>query len=149
MNHQEIFDRVVDHLARQKAPAIDDQGNCVLRGEQGRKCAVGALIPDNAYHPNMEFDSALCYASSGGAADTTHGWIRRNMGAMRDTASADFRLLQRLQTAHDEAAELPEYHVGGAWSEKLDACAEKYGLIFDRIEFLKRFDDPSYCYPSP
>lgn len=32
----------------------DDSGMCVYRGTEGRKCAVGWVIPDAVYTPGME-----------------------------------------------------------------------------------------------
>ena len=54
MTRQEIFDKVVAHFAVQRAPAVDDEGACLYRTDDGRKCAVGALIPDDAYDPKCE-----------------------------------------------------------------------------------------------
>lgn len=52
---QEIFDRVAAHLRKQGSCSMCDadgyRGNklCLYRTEDGRKCAIGALIPDD--HP--------------------------------------------------------------------------------------------------
>lgn len=46
---QAIFDAAVSGLIAQGEPAIDEHGGCVYRGRGGLKCAVGMLIPDNAY----------------------------------------------------------------------------------------------------
>lgn len=51
---QSVFDEVVGHLMRQGAPARKSTyGACLYRSEE-RKCAVGFLIPDEAYVPEME-----------------------------------------------------------------------------------------------
>ena len=62
MNKQQIFDAVVNHLAAQKTQSIsprpDGKGTqCAYRGENGAKCAVGCLIPDELYDPSMEGDN--------------------------------------------------------------------------------------------
>lgn len=50
---QEIFDTVVNHLHKQGKPA--EVGNtCRYRTEDGLMCAVGCLIPDDKYKPEME-----------------------------------------------------------------------------------------------
>ena len=54
MNAQEIFDTVVTHLYTQGKQADDGMGGCMYRTVGGLKCAVGCLIPDDQYHPNME-----------------------------------------------------------------------------------------------
>lgn len=53
MNPQEIFDTVVKHLREQGGPAHDNE-SCAYRAPDGRKCAVGCLIPDYLYHKSME-----------------------------------------------------------------------------------------------
>jgi hypothetical protein len=53
MTNQEIFDFVVRALLKQGRPAYD--GNqCRYRTSDGRKCAIGHLIPDEKYTPAME-----------------------------------------------------------------------------------------------
>lgn len=52
--HQEIFDEVVEHLFNQGRKAQTKGGGCMYRCEDGRKCAVGALIPDDMYDDYFE-----------------------------------------------------------------------------------------------
>jgi hypothetical protein len=48
---------MVDHLATQKARAwSEDNGTCGYRTETGLMCAVGCLIPDELYDPEIEGD---------------------------------------------------------------------------------------------
>jgi hypothetical protein len=68
MTPQEIFDTVARHLFTQGHRAsiqLDDDPesegagfDCRYRGPGGTKCAVGILIPDDAYDPRMEGCSA-------------------------------------------------------------------------------------------
>jgi len=55
---QETFDIIVAHLRRQgcRAGVKSDYGNirCCYRTPDGLKCAVGILIPDDRYEPDME-----------------------------------------------------------------------------------------------
>lgn len=37
-----------------KGKSIDENGNCVYRGPDGKKCAVGLFIPDEFYDPMLE-----------------------------------------------------------------------------------------------
>lgn len=53
-NAQEIFDTVVTHLRTQGRRAFSDKTGCSYRAEGGLKCAVGCLIPDDAYSYKME-----------------------------------------------------------------------------------------------
>ena len=54
MNAQEIFDKVMTHLATQGHRAINRFNNCVYRSPNGDKCAVGCLIPDDEYTSAFE-----------------------------------------------------------------------------------------------
>lgn len=53
LDRQKTFDTVVQHLRAQGQQAIVD-GSCCYRTADGLKCAVGALIPDEAYTPDIE-----------------------------------------------------------------------------------------------
>ena len=55
MTPQEIFDTVARHLFTQGTRAYDEIiDQCQYRGPGGTKCAVGCLIPDEAYSRDME-----------------------------------------------------------------------------------------------
>lgn len=67
MTAQEAFDKVTAHLLEQKARSVISDSpdrpvpggkTCCYRGENGMKCAIGALIPDEMYSPDMEFNTA-------------------------------------------------------------------------------------------
>lgn len=49
-----VSERIRDHLIKQKALSLLDGGGCAYRGANGAMCAVGCLISDAAYNPNME-----------------------------------------------------------------------------------------------
>lgn len=58
-SEQEVFDYVIGHLVSQGRQSIDKKAKggwvpCAYRGENGAKCAVGALIPDEIYDDGME-----------------------------------------------------------------------------------------------
>ena len=55
MNAQEIFDKSAAHLLQQMRRAMDPKTViCSYRGEAGRTCAIGCLIPDHLYTPDIE-----------------------------------------------------------------------------------------------
>jgi len=54
VNAQQIFDKVALHLITQGCPAFGEEGECAYRGTNGTSCAVGCLIPDQAYDIHME-----------------------------------------------------------------------------------------------
>lgn len=56
-SEQEVFDMVAAHLKRQRARSVrGTTTTCAYRGQEGRSCAVGCLIPDDRYDPCMDAD---------------------------------------------------------------------------------------------
>jgi hypothetical protein len=116
MTPQEIFDTVARHLFTQGERAGDDFG-CFYRGPCGTKCAVGILIPDAAYHEDMEgcsvaglFDPEACKLDE----FSLPAWMAEHVN-----------LLQRLQNVHD----VPDHWIDDErmrWELSLVATA--YGL---------------------
>lgn len=51
---QDVFNIVVTHLFAQGKAARDSAGQCRYRTREGLSCAVGCLIPDEVYRPEME-----------------------------------------------------------------------------------------------
>ncbi len=51
---QQVYDFVVDHLRRQGGPAVDSSGTCLYRAARNCKCAVGCLLTDAEYRPEIE-----------------------------------------------------------------------------------------------
>src|SRR5256885_1221798 len=52
---QELFSVLATHLLHQAAKSRRAWSRrCALRGAHNRKCPVGALIPDELYHPELE-----------------------------------------------------------------------------------------------
>jgi len=57
MNTQEAFDLVIQHLWRQNRTSRrrwPGSEGCAYRGGDATKCAIGAMIPDDIYHPDLE-----------------------------------------------------------------------------------------------
>ena len=55
ISKQEIYDKVKAHLLTQNAKSYDVENDmCMYRHPDGLKCAIGVLIPDDAYTPDME-----------------------------------------------------------------------------------------------
>lgn len=50
---QAVFNTVAEHLLRQGRKSLDNFA-CAYRGENGAKCAVGVVIPDTLYEPEIE-----------------------------------------------------------------------------------------------
>lgn len=55
---QDAFNKVVAHVRSMKSQAINAGSNllevCMYRTEDGKRCAIGALISDDDYHPSIE-----------------------------------------------------------------------------------------------
>ena len=105
MNNQEVYDKVKAHLLSQNRKSLDDDGQCVYRGENGAMCAVGVLIPDDMYLPSMEGDAC--------SAD--------DMLLVLKQLGIDYRLARSLQNVHDNV-----YHSN--WPTALERLAIGYGL---------------------
>lgn len=92
---QQTFETVARHLfaqgKRSMRPA-PDEGTCAYRGEDGCKCAIGVLIPDDQYTEGMEYNTVFgleVYWSQ------MPEWMRSREGIL---------LAKRLQEAHDQTA---------------------------------------------
>lgn len=81
---QEIYDKVLNHLVKQGKKSIDSY--CKYRGPDNTSCAVGCLIPDDEYTPELE--------GSGGIKSIACS-IKLNI------ESNKLDLLQELQILHD------------------------------------------------
>ena len=92
MTRQEIFDKVVAHFAVQREAAAED-GVCMYRTPDGRKCAIGALIPDEVYSQRLEDKSV-------GALLLEFPDIMRASGL----SEGDLCFLFALQDVHDGCA---------------------------------------------
>jgi hypothetical protein len=103
MTAQEIFDSVVNHLLTQNAQSQNSRGSCRYRGPNGTKCAVGHLIPDEVYHPDME---------------------GRLVGAFDFGISPEhYNLLRGLQGVHD-------FHPVEEWEQQLKRVALAFELEY-------------------
>jgi len=57
MTLQSAFDIVVRHARAQPKQSLSrgNAGDCVYRSPEGLKCFIGALIPDDKYHREMDY----------------------------------------------------------------------------------------------
>lgn len=119
MTKQEIFDRVATHLLTQgrRSDADDGEGKreCLYRGPNGLKCAVGCLIADEHYTVAVE-GLGVSWAF-GLDPDLEHVLVKSGIPNEKDSLD----LLATLQRVHDGM--LP-----GAWREGLVVTAERFGL---------------------
>jgi hypothetical protein len=129
MTPQEIFDTVARHLFTQGQRAgyernREDYGDesfaCRYRGPGGTTCAVGVLIPDAAYDPEMEGAGVTMLLDSFGPG--LPAWMRDN-----------HELLDRLQMVHDQG----DYWVSDRRMRfELSMAAHAFGLDDSILEGL-------------
>jgi hypothetical protein len=95
VTNQEAFTLAVKGIIAQGKPGYDaDEAGCRYRAPDGSKCAVGMIIPDDQYSPNIE--GAPIFALVKG------GHCRPEWHAIPALAGLDVKLLRDLQAAHDD-----------------------------------------------
>lgn len=117
MNKQEIFNTVATHLLRQKERSLRDTKfstkGCAYRGNDGMMCAVGVLIKDEYYYPELEgntpYDVEVEVA------------VGNSIGRSLD--KEDLELLVKLQDIHD-------FSTTSEWEKALKGIADKYNFLF-------------------
>jgi len=121
MTKQEIYTKVRNHLLSQGTKSMlsrssnDFQAQCAYRGEEGRSCAAGCLIPDENYSPALESFSA------------TSPRVAAAMGFPGDNAELSLEqeeqlhMIRQLQIIHDTFDPCN-------WRERLDMVAKRYGF---------------------
>ena len=123
---QSIFNRVAEHLLTQNAQSLTDtvtdegqvEKGCAYRGSNGLKCAVGCLIADEHYSPELEGDNItsppVCEA------------VRESIDPHHKMTQAEWAeiqyLLDRLQLRHDNSDP-------SEWSSDLDVIAAQFNLL--------------------
>lgn len=99
MIRDEFLDKCLDALVKvveQGRPSINDDTACVYRGLDGARCAVGWMIPDEQYVPEMEGKPVM--VSRYDDRDFITCQIVEAAGAINN---AEVQLLSDLQDAHD------------------------------------------------
>lgn len=106
---QGVLDFVCKHLLTQGKPSKSKQaGGCAYRGDDGLMCAVGCLISDDEYEPDMEGVTI-----NAAQVLTVFSWAE----------PSTISLLESLQGVHDNWEP-------ACWREELEALAKSYGLRF-------------------
>lgn len=115
LSMQQIFDKVVTHLLTQNAKSVDNMNDCLYRNEQGLRCAVGCLIADEHYTPDLEGH----YSGSGVVS------FALEKSGVEITPQVD-KLLSALQSIHDNSE--VEY-----WGSDLQAVAQIHYLEYKGV----------------
>jgi hypothetical protein len=109
LTNQSAFDIMCKHLMSMDSKSMDSIGEkCMYRGYEGRKCPVGALIPDADYDPSFELKSIVGLMNM---------YVPQKLFGHLDTS-----ILGAVQDIHDD--EEPE-----SWRISLIAVAMNNGLI--------------------
>lgn len=109
MTAQEVFNEVKDHLLSQKEQSRSENGCCAYRGEDGLKCAIGCLLPDELCFPEFEGQSIF-------------GIINYNE-ILEFLGDTHVSLLEELQSIHDDLMPVD-------WPDALLELARNRGLKF-------------------
>jgi hypothetical protein len=100
LSAREIYERVSAHLLRQRAVSEDENGSCRLRSAHGRKCAIGSLVRDEIYDPDIE-GVGISYYRHAQDGKLLQALYASNVNAY-DPAIVD--LLIELEQVHDDAS---------------------------------------------
>jgi hypothetical protein len=116
MNLQEIFDTATVGIIKQGGPASSkDTYMCAYRGEDGRKCAVGQLIPDELYTADLEGKGVHILGIPG----------LQEILPQVDVTDKVFSLLDDLQDTHDNAPTEETEDGVRYWTYQVVACLKE------------------------
>jgi len=104
VTRQEVLNTMAAHLLKQGVKSLNPDGSCCYLSHEGLKCAVGCLISDDEYCPEMEGKDVECLG------DLLPERLRPHLDLISDG-----------QNTHDE---LPVE----SWPSELRAIAEEFGL---------------------
>lgn len=110
MTLQEMFDTATRGIISQGGKSADDYGECLYRGPDGRKCAVGWLISDFVAEEH-EGEGAHYIQTKRPNLFSSRGWD----------------LLDELQHAHDTSG-VDDFGPGRVWSQRVRRVASRFGL---------------------
>jgi len=114
MTTQEYFNLLIETSKSGGFPATAEDGTCAYRGKDGKKCAVGVIIPDDVYDVEMEGKPVYDLLEKGVDWD----WLPK-----RDGVTVSPKDLHWVQAAHDE-------QVNGEWShEKFETDLKKVWIF--------------------
>ena len=118
LSPKDIYQRVSEHLLTQRAVSEDDNGSCRLRSPEGRKCAIGSLVCDDVYEPELE-GVGISYYRHAQDGKLLQALFASNVNAY-DPNIID--LLIELEEVHDYA-DIDE------WPELLAALGKRHAFV--------------------
>jgi hypothetical protein len=126
---QAAFDKVWDWFVVQGKPkSVNAQRECLYRGRNGCRCALGVLIPDDEYNPMIENSSPYSFMSTGECRDIAPKTVVDFIKATGGDKGIGVRFLSRLQETHDDAIPDDAASFTELVAENLRAFAGSYQL---------------------
>lgn len=124
--NQTAFDAVVSHARKQRVRAVTDTGQfCRYRTEEGLRCFIGALIPDEVYEKSMEGIGVDAFLGN------KEGIGFDNHDVMALFAGTDIDLLYRLQRIHDVGMNgMHADLIPKEWEREFSFLAERFNLEY-------------------
>lgn len=111
--NQSHFDKIVSHALNMKKKAVSGR-RCFYRTEDGHRCFIGALIPDEVYTEDMEF-------------------LRPSDALSKAGIAIDKGLASEIQSVHDE-------YLMDRWEDELKEIARRHGFIFNKPSNIIMWD---------
>lgn len=114
MDTQQIFNYVIPALIAQGGQSVDGGGACVYRGVDGRKCAIGMLIKDEFYKPELEgtsvaYPDVIAALHRSGVNTQSNGEFLHNLQCIHDKFSLTAGIPWKEHVVRSAAA-VAEYH---------------------------------------
>ena len=119
---QEVFDFAVGKVIEQGAPALSADNFCAYRGDLGRKCAFGHLIPDSLYESRFEGSSAY--------AILCHNVGSRYSSRLAASLEQHSDLVVELQQTHDNLSTENLCSFVDNFRQRAETVAKDHGLTF-------------------
>lgn len=112
-----IFETVSAHLLSQNAVSEDGTGTCRLRGDNGRRCAIGVLVMDEFYNEQLE-GLGFAYYKADQDGPLPQALARSGIDAHDPLIVSLLNELEEIHDAGDTAR----------WEEQLRGLGQEYGL---------------------
>lgn len=119
---QELFDRIIDHFIKQGHRAMNEAEDCIYRGPNGDMCAIGCLISDEAYTPDLETKPA--FAKS----------VQAALKASGIETEGRVKFFEEMQFAHDHATTVL------ALRDRLWQAADELGLDATKVAYITNWE---------
>lgn len=135
---QRLFDRAVGGVIHQGGPSRTEQNGCAYRSKDGRRCAVGWILEDAHYTRDFDDYSTVVPLCPTEATDVRHlrllNALNMSVGAYLSVDA--LKLLQELQMAHDQSAEMTDTDEEflTLFTQRCKTIAQRYELSADVLD---------------